>query len=107
MPRPKGSKNKPKNAQALLDSVIAEYKKQGKTLSFDIKDIEDLTPEQKTEVAEAVSTNPDINIPNIFELEGEEGEEGKDTFTCGNCGKDLGEEVSPCPHCGQTLNWDE
>lgn len=106
MPRKTGSKNKPKNAQQLLDAVVAEYKKQGKTLSFDIKDIADLSPEQKTEIATAVTENPDINIPLEFELEGGDDDDDKDEkLICGNCQAELEGEDSTCPNCGCILTW--
>ena len=110
MPRPKGAKNKPKNAQALLDAVIAEYKKQGKKLSTTVEDIADLSDEDKATVAKAVSENPDLNIPNIFELESEvdgNGNDEADTYTCGACNRDIGEPLTHCPFCGVKLSWEE
>ena len=113
MPRPAGAKNKPKNAQALLDRVIAEYKKQGKKLSTSIEDIADLSEADKSAVAEQIASNPELNIANIFELEGEEGEEGdnandnEDTYICGACKRDIGEPLTHCPYCGVKLNWEE
>ncbi len=105
MPRQTGSKNKPKNARQLLDAVITEYKKQGKSLTIDIKDIADLTDEQRTAATEALSSNPDINIPLEFELETDEGDEGDEKLICGNCRAELDGEDSTCPHCGSNLTW--
>ena len=108
MPRPAGAKNKPKNAQALLDRVIAEYKKQGKKLTTSIEDIADLSEADKATVAEQIATNPDLNIPNIFELEGEEGDhDEEDTYICGNCNRDIGKPLTHCPFCGVKLSWEE
>lgn len=105
MPRPKGSKNLPKNAQDLLARVVAEYEKQGKKVTVSIEDLADLTDEQKATIAEAVQTNPDLNIPNIFELENAEDENDNYAFQCGKCKEKLDGEDAICPHCGSTLRW--
>ena len=102
MPRQTGSKNKPKNAKDLLDRVIAEYAKQGKKLTVNLEDMADLPDDVRASIAQQVEANPDLNIPNIFELEGEEEEE---TLTCGNCKEELDGEYSECPHCGVPLTW--
>ena len=47
MPRPEGSKNKPKSAKDLLDKVVAEYAKQGKKLTVNLEDIADLPDDVK------------------------------------------------------------
>ncbi len=105
MPRQIGSKNKPKNAKQLLDAVIAEYKKQGKSLTVDIKDIADMNEEQIAAAATALADNPDINIPLEFELESSVEDEDDDKLICGNCQAELDGEVSQCPHCGYNLTW--
>lgn len=106
MPRPEGSKNKPKSASDLLEKVKAAYAKQGKELEVNIKDIADLPEDVKASIAKEIESNPDLNIPNIFELEGEEDEEDEeDTFTCGNCHAELDGEYPECPHCGMPLSW--
>tara|TARA_Y100000310_G_C20667579_1_gene808461 strand:+ start:1351 stop:1680 length:330 start_codon:yes stop_codon:yes gene_type:complete len=109
MGRPKGSGNKPKNAKSLLDSVVAVYKKQGKKLDFNISDIEGLSEEEKVDVIEATRDNPDLNIPNLFELSDNEADEGdeSDEYTCGNCRASMDEPLSHCPHCGAKLRWEE
>ena len=108
MARPKGSTNKAKDAKALLDKVAAEYAKQGKKLDFTISDIADLSDEQKTIVAEAAANNPDILIPDIFELSGAgDDDDDDDTASCGNCGADdLDGDETHCPHCGVKLEWE-
>lgn len=108
MAKEKGTKNKPKNAQNLLDRVVEEYKKQGKTLSYSLADMGDLTEEQKVEIAKAATENPNLNIANIFELQDnpEEGNQGDDNlYECGQCHSKLDGEDAQCPHCRATLRW--
>jgi len=105
MPRPVGSKNKPKTATDLLEKIKDIYQKQGKRFSFNVADIaeNELTPELKASIAEAQKANPDLNVDGIFELQQDEDE--IDTYRCGACGKELDGQDSKCPHCGVKLSW--
>jgi len=103
MARPAGSVNKPKKAQDLLDIVVAEYKKQGKLLSYELGDIENLSEDMKAEILAEQTANPDLNNSNIFELEGEKEEDY--LYQCGECRANLDGEDAICPHCGTTLRW--
>ena len=105
MPRPVGSKNRLKNAPDLLKEVVALYEKQGKQLKVSFEDIANLTGEQQHAIAKEVETNPDINTPEIFALDGGEND-NEYTYKCGHCGEALEGEVALCPYCGKTLRWE-
>ncbi|MAH51855.1 hypothetical protein CMI37_38920 [Candidatus Pacearchaeota archaeon] len=106
MGRPPGASNKPKNAKELLDKVIAEYQKQGKNLTVNIEDLKNLTKTEKAAIAEEVSNNPDITIPEVFSLDDEEDLiSDSDSFECGNCHAKLEGESEICEFCGVTLRW--
>ena len=104
--RPKGSKNKPKTAEQLLEQIQGTYKKQGKTFKFTLEDIDtsDLSVEDLAAIQEEVKTNPSINVPVDFELV-EDGNTDIDTWVCGNCQGELSGEVAECPHCSSRLRW--
>ena len=99
--RPKGSKTRAKNASELLNLLKEEYRKQGKTFTHTVADLEGLDEEAKTKITEAIKNNPDVGIE--FELLPDEDE--VDTYKCGNCQASLTGAVNPCPHCGAGLNW--
>jgi len=112
MGRPKGAPNKPKTAQDLLDKITAEYSKQGKKLKYSIDEMGEMSDAEKAVVIAASAENPNVNIPDVFELESSEddtedgdNEDGEDTFKCGNCQEELAGELPVCPSCGASLKW--
>ena len=100
MARLKGSKNKTKTLQDLIQRVTNSAEEQGKKFVYSLDEIEK-NPYYNTDfVIVNQDEDQDEDEKNIREKR-----DDSTTYECGRCGKLLVSAEPVCPYCGISLSW--